>query len=487
MDDLFDLNDFSNVPEKKEEPISKDESTKLEAGTVPQDDTTEMQSQNNIISNEPISSGVQDTSNSNSNIIKEEDINLNKDEEENDKSSSSSSDKEEEEEEILSKTSSDLLPKTKPVESDSTIYAIEDTNETLDPSLFSKIENPPITFPFELDDFQKRSILHLEKHENVLACAHTSSGKTVIAEYGIALGKKHGHRVIYTSPIKALSNQKFRDFKEKFKDVGILTGDVSINNDAQCLIMTTEILQGCLYKNSEILNAVEWVVFDEVHYINDKERGHVWEEILILLPKGIGIIMLSATVPNYMEFAKWVGSIKRTVVYVQNTLKRVVPLEHSIYVDFDHIFKVKDKDGNICEKRVNDAVYKVLENKKRSNDMRNKNNKYTQNLMKKEMEYEENIKWFEQFHENTEDKKEDEKEDNKRKGKNRNRRQDNRNNYRNYDNYSNYGNQSNNRGYISNRGGYRQNNQNAYNPQNNFNVRRGFCSINNCNIICFIL
>jgi len=121
----------------------------------------------------------------------------------------------------------------------------------------------------------------------VLVCAHTSSGKTVLAEYAIALGKKKDKRVFYTSPIKALSNQKYREFKEKFKDVGILTGDVSINNDAQCLIMTTEILQNLLYKTSSMLDSVEWVIFDEVHYINDNERGHVWEEILILLPQRV--------------------------------------------------------------------------------------------------------------------------------------------------------------------------------------------------------
>ena len=86
--------------------------------------------------------------------------------------------------------------------------------------------------------------------------------------------------------------------------------------------MTTEILQNSLYKNSELLNQVEWVIFDEIHYINDNERGHVWEEILILLPKGIGIIMLSATIPNYMEFAQWVGEIKQAKVYVQNTLNK---------------------------------------------------------------------------------------------------------------------------------------------------------------------
>ncbi len=219
-------------------------------------------------------------------------------------------------------------------------WAIDDD---LDISAFSEIKDPAITFPFELDEFQKRSILRLEKHQNVLVCAHTSSGKTVVAEYGIALGKKHSKRVLYTSPIKALSNQKFREFKKKFGDVGILTGDVSINPEAQCLIMTTEILQSSLYRNSELLNQVEWVVFDEVHYINDNERGHVWEEILILLPRDIGIIMLSATIPNYSEFAQWVGDIKETNVYVQNTLKRVVPLQHMLYIDKDSVFVVKKK------------------------------------------------------------------------------------------------------------------------------------------------
>ena len=199
----------------------------------------------------------------------------------------------------------------------------------------------------------------------MLVCAHTSSGKTVVAEYGIAMGKRSKRRVLYTSPIKALSNQKYRDFKQKFGDVGILTGDVSINPDAQCLIMTTEILQSSLYKNSELLNNVEWVVFDEVHYINDKERGHVWEEILILLPKQIGIIMLSATVPNYLEFAQWVGRIKNCTIYVQNTLTRVVPLEHKLFIDRNNVFRVKDKDTNVLEGNVMKAIKQVWITKKK--------------------------------------------------------------------------------------------------------------------------
>lgn len=109
------------------------------------------------------------------------------------------------------------------------------------------------------------------------------------------------YRAIYTSPIKALSNQKFRDFKTTFDDVGLLTGDVQINAKATCLIMTTEILRSMLYNGSDIIRDLEWVIFDEVHYINDSERGVVWEEVLILLPSHVNIVMLSATVPNTSE------------------------------------------------------------------------------------------------------------------------------------------------------------------------------------------
>lgn len=251
-------------------------------------------------------------------------------------------------------------------------HAVDDS---IDIKEFDKIQDLAMPFPFELDIFQKRSIIRLENHQNVLVCAHTSSGKTVIAEYAISLGKKLGKRVFYTSPIKALSNQKYREFKQKFKDVGILTGDVSINSDAQCVIMTTEILQSSLYKNSEMLNMVEWVVFDEVHFINDNERGHVWEEILILLPPRIGIVMLSATIPNYLDFAKWVGRIKNTTIYIQNTLKRIVPLEHKIFISTKQIFVGRDKSDKVLVGNIN-AAMKELENLNQK-EYKNKNNPKT--------------------------------------------------------------------------------------------------------------
>ena len=152
-----------------------------------------------------------------------------------------------------------------------------------------------------------------------MAGVSAEAGKTVVAEYAIALSLKHMTKTIFTSPIKALSNQKFRDFKQKFEDVGILTGDVSINRDATCVIMTTEVLQNQLYSDSDYLQDVEWVIFDEVHYIDDAERGSVWEEVIMKLPDHISIVMLSATVGNYMQFAEWVGRTKKKTIYVQCT------------------------------------------------------------------------------------------------------------------------------------------------------------------------
>ena len=201
-----------------------------------------------------------------------------------------------------------------------------------------EVPEPAHEFPFELDVFQKEAIVHLEKGESVFVAAHTSAGKTVVAEYAFALATQHCTRAIYTSPIKTISNQKFRDFGKTF-DVGLLTGDVSIKPEAACLIMTTEILRSMLYRGADLIRDVEWVIFDEVHYVNDAERGVVWEEVIIMLPAHVGLILLSATVPNVFEFADWVGRTKRKKIFVTGTSKRPVPLEHCIYFGGD-----KEKD-----------------------------------------------------------------------------------------------------------------------------------------------
>jgi len=200
-------------------------------------------------------------------------------------------------------------------------------------------------YPFELDTFQKHAVYRLENGESVFVAAHTSAGKTVVAEYAIALAAKHMTRAIYTSPIKALSNQKFRDFQATFEDVGLLTGDVQIRPEASCLIMTTEILRSMLYRGADLIRDVEWVIFDEVHYINDAERGVVWEEVLIMLPAHVGLILLSATVPNAVELADWIGRTKKKEVFVVSTFQRPVPLEYHLYYSKE-LHKIVDSRRN---------------------------------------------------------------------------------------------------------------------------------------------
>ncbi|KAI0111287.1 DSHCT domain-containing protein [Nemania sp. FL0031] len=204
-------------------------------------------------------------------------------------------------------------------------------------------------WPFELDTFQKEAVYHLENGDSVFVAAHTSAGKTVVAEYAIALAARHMTKAIYTSPIKALSNQKFRDFRETFDEVGILTGDVQINPEASCLIMTTEILRSMLYRGADLIRDVEFVIFDEVHYVNDFERGVVWEEVIIMLPEHVTLILLSATVPNTYEFASWVGRTKQKDIYVISTPKRPVPLEHYLWAG-KNIHKIVDHQKKFVEK-----------------------------------------------------------------------------------------------------------------------------------------
>lgn len=226
---------------------------------------------------------------------------------------------------------------------------------------YKRIPDLAFKHPFELDPFQKKAIQCLEDGSSVFIAAHTSAGKTVVAEYAIALSLKHMTRTIYTSPIKALSNQKFRDFKITFGDVGLITGDVQLYTAAPCLIMTTEILRSMLYNGSDVVRDLEWVIFDEVHYINDAERGVVWEEVLIMLPDHVNIILLSATVPNTVEFADWIGRIKKKKIYVISTTKRPVPLEHYLYTGNsqktqNEFFLLQDASGTFQTKGYYAAV-----------------------------------------------------------------------------------------------------------------------------------
>ena len=204
----------------------------------------------------------------------------------------------------------------------------------LDTSVHGNIESPVYKgtmakeYPFALDPFQLSAIACIERNESVLVAAHTSAGKTVVADYAIAKSLKAGQRVVYTSPIKALSNQKYRELKDEFDDVGLMTGDVVIDPNASCIVMTTEILRSMIYKGAELLREIAWVVFDEIHYMQDRERGVVWEETLIFLPKGARAAFLSATLPNASEFAQWVSYIHRAPCHVVYTDYRPTPLAH---------------------------------------------------------------------------------------------------------------------------------------------------------------
>ena len=191
-------------------------------------------------------------------------------------------------------------------------------------------KTPPIEFPYKLDIFQKNAINSIEEGNNVLVTAHTSAGKSTVAEYGIAKAIEQGKKVIYTSPIKTLSNQKYCDFCKRFDSVGILTGDIKQNPDANILVMTTEILRNMLFKSSEIIDELFCVIFDEVHYINDIDRGHIWEETIIMLPNKVQLIMLSATIENPRKLTDWIAFKERDIDLV-GTLYRPVPLSHNIY------------------------------------------------------------------------------------------------------------------------------------------------------------
>ena len=223
---------------------------------------------------------------------------------------------------------------------------------------------PARTWAFELDPFQKVSIASIERGESVLVSAHTSAGKTVVAEYAIAQSLKNNQRVIYTSPIKALSNQKYREFAAEFGDVGLMTGDVTINPTATCLVMTTEILRSMLYRGSEIMREVQWVIFDEIHYMRDKSRGVVWEETIILLPDKVRYVFLSATIPNAMQFAEWITKTHQQPCHIVYTDFRPTPLQHYFFpAGADGIHLIVDEKGNFREDNFQKAMA-TIEDKK---------------------------------------------------------------------------------------------------------------------------
>ena len=197
-------------------------------------------------------------------------------------------------------------------------------------------EVPPLEqlFPFSLDDFQLEAIEALNQGRSVVVSAPTGSGKTLIGEYAIHRALAHGQKVFYTTPLKALSNQKLRDFREQFgaERVGLMTGDLTVNREASIVVMTTEIFRNMLYaeadEGDDPLADVEAVVLDECHYMNDSQRGTVWEESIIHCPPVVQLVALSATVANAGQLTDWIEAVHGPTRLVMSDF-RPVPLQFS--------------------------------------------------------------------------------------------------------------------------------------------------------------
>ncbi|WP_406711522.1 DEAD/DEAH box helicase [Trueperella pyogenes] len=182
----------------------------------------------------------------------------------------------------------------------------------------------------DLDDFQLEAIAALGNNRDVLVSAPTGAGKTVVAEYAVELALARSLRCIYTAPIKALSNQKYRDLAEEIghEHLGLLTGDQTINRDADILVVTTEVLRNMLFHHDDIVNDIGYVVLDEVHYLADEFRGPVWEEIILQLPAHVRLVSLSATISNVEEFSSWLSSVRGPTEVIVSTTRPVPLVQH---------------------------------------------------------------------------------------------------------------------------------------------------------------
>ena len=217
---------------------------------------------------------------------------------------------------------------------------------------------------FPLDNFQERACNSLAKDKSVLVAAPTGAGKTIVGEFAIHMAISKAQKVFYTTPIKALSNQKFAELAKRYGDdrVGLLTGDNNTNGDAQIVVMTTEVLRNMIYANSDALINLGYVVMDEVHYLADRFRGAVWEEVILHLPKDVKVISLSATVSNAEEFGSWLNEVRgHTDVIVSE--HRPVPLTQHVLFG-DELLPLFDSKG---QGRVNPELQQMHNNKLRQN------------------------------------------------------------------------------------------------------------------------
>ena len=208
-------------------------------------------------------------------------------------------------------------------------------------------------YPFELDDFQKDAIHNIEAGHSVVVFAPTGSGKTIIAEFCATKAIGAGKKLFYTTPLKALSNQKFHDLQKQYgeQNVGLLTGDVSINRDAWIVVMTTEIFRNMLYgihEDSSLINQVGYLVLDECHYMNDPQRGTVWEETIIYCPEHIQMVALSATIANALELTDWINEVHHDTRLIFSDF-RPVPLRF-FYYDREQVLPLYEAPGKLNRK-----------------------------------------------------------------------------------------------------------------------------------------
>jgi ATP-dependent RNA helicase HelY len=216
------------------------------------------------------------------------------------------------------------------------------------PEQAAAIEQFSALYPFPLDDFQQEAIGALVDGDSVMVAAPTGTGKTVVAEYAVYTAFRRTGRVIYTTPIKALSNQKFRDLRQLYGDqVGLLTGDVTENKNAQVVVMTTEVLRNMLLQTPWDVDDVDTVIFDEIHFLADPERGTTWEESIILCPEHVQLVCLSATVSNAEEIAGWISRTHRPIRLVTH-YERAVPLSLYYFVD-SKLHMVVDPNGEVIK------------------------------------------------------------------------------------------------------------------------------------------
>jgi ATP-dependent RNA helicase HelY len=216
-------------------------------------------------------------------------------------------------------------------------------------------------YPFKLDPFQEEAIAHLAEGESVMVAAPTGTGKTVVAEFGVFRAARQGFKVMYTTPIKALSNQKFRDLREQYGDaVGLLTGDIIENPEGSIIVMTTEVLRNMLLQTPSELWGVGCIIFDEVHYLADPERGTTWEESIIMCPKYIQLVCLSATVSNAPEIAEWISRTHGPIHLVTH-LQRAVPLSLYYFLDGQMQLVINAKGQQVADFNVGGETKKKMQ------------------------------------------------------------------------------------------------------------------------------